>query len=92
MAYANVTGAIKKETNPYWLPRCLVRYWDREEFARRLRGFFSNDPHRVALYYQAADIYLHSTRADTFPNVILEAMACGTPVIALLTEGVFLNK
>lgn len=49
---------------------------------------FSTDPHLVASYYQAADIYMHAARADTFPNVILEAMACGTPVVATAVGGI----
>ncbi len=46
------------------------------------------DPHLVARYYQAADIYLHAARADTFPNTILEALACGTPVVATAVGGI----
>jgi len=42
----------------------------------------------VASYYQAADIYIHAARVDTFPNTILEAMACGTPVIATSVGGI----
>jgi glycosyltransferase involved in cell wall biosynthesis len=42
----------------------------------------------VASYYQAADIYLHAARADNFPNVVLEAQACGTPVIATAIGGI----
>lgn len=49
---------------------------------------FVSRPELVAKYYQAADIYLHAARADTFPNVILEAMACGTPVIATGVGGI----
>lgn len=36
----------------------------------------------TANYYNASDIYVHPTRADTFPNTILEALACGVPVVA----------
>ena len=43
---------------------------------------------RLVKYYQAADIYLHATHADTYPNVILEALACGTPVIATGVGGI----
>jgi glycosyltransferase involved in cell wall biosynthesis len=43
---------------------------------------FQSDPKRVAMYYQASDIYVHPARADTFPTTILEASACGLPVIA----------
>ena len=46
------------------------------------------DPKVVAQYYQAADMYLHAAKAETFPNTILEAMACGLPVIASNVGGI----
>jgi glycosyltransferase involved in cell wall biosynthesis len=46
------------------------------------------DQTRVARYYQAADIYIHAAHADTFPRVILEALACATPVIATAVGGI----
>lgn len=49
---------------------------------------FQNDAPAVARYYQAADVYVHASRADTFPNAILEAMACGLPVIATAVGGI----
>jgi len=49
---------------------------------------FKKDPVTVARYYQAADIYLHAARADTFPNTVLEALACGTPVVATAVGGI----
>lgn len=42
----------------------------------------------MAQYFQAADIYVHAARAETFPNTVLEAMACGTPVIATKVGGI----
>lgn len=42
----------------------------------------------VASYYQAADVYVHAARADTFPNTVLEALACGTPVEATAVGGI----
>jgi glycosyltransferase involved in cell wall biosynthesis len=39
-------------------------------------------------YYRAADIYLQASRADTFPNVVLESLACGTPVIGTRVGGI----
>jgi glycosyltransferase involved in cell wall biosynthesis len=48
----------------------------------------TSDPGRLARYYQAADLYLHCARADTFPNVVLEALACGTPVVASAIGGI----
>jgi glycosyltransferase involved in cell wall biosynthesis len=49
---------------------------------------FVEDPTLVARYYQAADVYVHAARADTFPTSILEALACGTPVAATATGGI----
>jgi glycosyltransferase involved in cell wall biosynthesis len=42
----------------------------------------------IAQYYRAADIYLHAAKAETFPNTILEAMACALPVIATNVGGI----
>lgn len=49
---------------------------------------FKNNPEEVARYYQAADIYIHAAHGDTFPTTILEAMACGTPVVATSVGGI----
>jgi len=49
---------------------------------------YTPDPGIVAQYYQAANLYLHAARADTFPNTIVEALACGTPVVATAVGGI----
>ena len=37
-------------------------------------------------YYQAADVFVFPSLTDTFGLVMLEAMACGTPVAAFRSE------
>jgi len=49
---------------------------------------YEPDPGRVARYYQAADVYLHAAHSDNFPTTVLEAMACGTPVVATAVGGI----
>ena len=38
-------------------------------------------------YYQAADIYFHSSKIDTYSNAIMEALACGLATVAYETGG-----
>ena len=49
---------------------------------------YQKDPERVARHYQAADLYIHPARVDTFPTTVLEALACGTPVVASAVGGI----
>lgn len=49
---------------------------------------FEADARAVARYYQAADIYVHAAAADTFPTTVLEALACGIPVVATAVGGI----
>jgi glycosyltransferase involved in cell wall biosynthesis len=48
----------------------------------------SVSPQKVAQYLSAADLMLHAAHVDTFPTSILEAMACGTPVVATAVGGI----
>ncbi|MEQ9306447.1 MAG: glycosyltransferase, partial [Marinoscillum sp.] len=46
------------------------------------------DPMKMALLYNAADAFIMPSREDNLPNVMVESLACGTPVIAFPIGGV----
>ncbi|MFH1812407.1 MAG: glycosyltransferase [Pseudomonadota bacterium] len=49
---------------------------------------FIEDEARVIRLYQAADVLFHPSRADTAPLVVVEAQACGLPVVATAVGGI----
>ncbi len=49
---------------------------------------FQADSSTLADYYRAADVYLHAARVESFGNVLLEARACGAPVVATAVGGI----
>ncbi len=49
---------------------------------------FTKDPAVVARYLQAADLYVHMAHGENYPLAVLEAQACGTPVVASAVGGI----
>ncbi len=47
-----------------------------------------SDPHALAELYAAADLTVLPTQHDNLPNVMLESLACGTPMIGSDVGGV----
>lgn len=48
---------------------------------------YQSDTNTVAYCYQAADVFMHAAHADTFPTTVLEALACGIPVVTTNVGG-----
>lgn len=49
---------------------------------------FESNPHRMALYYHASDIFIHAAKDEAFGKTVTEAMACGIPVVATAVGGI----
>jgi len=47
-----------------------------------------NDDATMAACYRAADVFVHPSRFENYPNAIMESLACGTPVVATAVGGV----
>lgn len=46
------------------------------------------DEHQKALIYSAADVFVTPSLAENLPNMIMEAMACGTPCVGFEIGGI----
>jgi glycosyltransferase involved in cell wall biosynthesis len=46
------------------------------------------ETHDIARYYQAADVFVCTSRVESFPRVVLEAMAYGLPIVSTRVFGI----
>jgi glycosyltransferase involved in cell wall biosynthesis len=91
--YKTIESAMMKASSHNLGPHYLICVGEPGQEQRRgslVIRFVGYEPDRnkLAHYYQAADVYLQASHADNFPTTILEAMGCGTPVVATRVGGI----
>jgi glycosyltransferase involved in cell wall biosynthesis len=59
---------------------------DKKEIFHFHLGYLQDEHHKV-LAYSAADILVHPAPVDNLPLVVMESIACGTPVVAFTIGG-----
>ncbi len=91
--YETIESAIRKagahDGHPHYLV-CVGESHEEQRHGSIVIRFidYEADSNKLARYYQSADVYLHASHADNFPTTILEAMGCGTPVVATRIGGI----
>jgi glycosyltransferase involved in cell wall biosynthesis len=63
------------------LIRAFRRIAEREGVGEHVRFVGTVSQHQVADLYRSSDALIHPTFYDPFPRVVIEALACGCPVI-----------
>ena len=66
----------------------LERLVVQSKLGSRVRFLGQVSPVHLADYYSAADMLVLVSSREGWPNVLLESMACGTPVIATRVGGI----
>jgi teichuronic acid biosynthesis glycosyltransferase TuaC len=91
---ALATGGAPLATACLWIAgegperAALEREIEERGLARRVRLLGPIHPEALPEYYAAADLFCLATEREGWPNAVMEALACGLPVVATRTGGV----
>lgn len=86
-ALRGLPDAVKKESVLLFFGHADEEIMRRFEMPVMNLGFLHNASLK-AMAFSAADVFVNPTRAENFPLVVLESMACGTPVVSFAVGGV----
>jgi len=87
-ALARIADAILLVVGDGHERRALVAHAERVGVANRVRFLSARPQSELVTVYSAADALILASSREGWPNVLLESMACGTPVVATDVGGV----
>jgi len=85
--YSTVEELIRTNRNPNIM---YASFGEKKinKYSATCRDFgFVADRHRLALIYAASDFYIHCSDFEAFGKTVVEAQACGTPVLCIGKSG-----
>ena len=90
--YSTIVDAVERletqGTSKDFVFLCVGGRLTKPLFPQRRSVSYIKDPQDLVHYYRAADVFLHAANAESFGLTLLEAQACGTPVIATEVGGI----
>lgn len=83
-------GQLKRVENSELLFICLGKSGPDRVIGEGLMVYcgVEHSQERMALFYQASDVFIHAAKDEAFGKTITEAMACGVPVVATAVGGI----
>jgi len=84
----SIIGHFKERTDILFVSIGRRKGQGRSDYGQTMFIDYIDDKEVLAWYYSASDIFLFTSIAENFPLVILEAMACGTPIVSFDVGGV----
>ncbi|MCZ8373415.1 glycosyltransferase family 4 protein [Phocaeicola sp. KGMB11183] len=80
-----IEGFLKSESNSNCILLLLGDGKERKELASKYKNYpqiiFAGQVDNIQNYLSASDIYISSSKSEGLPNGVLEAMACGLPLL-----------
>jgi glycosyltransferase involved in cell wall biosynthesis len=77
-----ISAGRRSPVKRLWLAEQAAELASREIEGLRWQAISDVPPEHMPLYYNAADLLLHTSASEGSPNVVKEAMACNLPVVA----------
>ena len=68
--------------------RALEQRVIKHELSSKIRFIGAVSYAKLIKYYNEADVFVHCAEAEGMPLVVLEAMACGLPIVATRVQGI----